>query len=69
MKISNKTYDTLCFISKYVLPALGALYYGLSQLWGFPYGEEVVGSISLIATFIAAILGASTYAYRKDING
>lgn len=65
MKMSNELYDVLVRIVKYVLPALGSLYFGLSQIWGFPYGEQVVGSISLIATFLAVCLGISTYNFNK----
>lgn len=65
MKMDNKLYDVLVRIVKYVLPALGSLYFGLSQIWGFPYGEEVVGTISLVATFLAVCLGISSYNYNK----
>ena len=68
MKISDEVYDVLVEIVKYILPALGTLYFGLSQLWGFPYGEEVVGSISLVATFLSVCLGISTYNYNKGQN-
>ena len=68
MKMDNKIYDVLVKIVKYVLPALGTLYFGLSQIWNFPYGEEVVGTISLIATFLAVCLGISTYNYNKGIE-
>ena len=68
MKMSDKTYDILVRIVKYILPALGTLYFGLSQIWGFQYGEEVVGSISLIATFLAVCLGISTYNYNKGLE-
>ena len=68
MKMDDKLYDLLVRIVKYVLPALGTLYFGLSQLWGFPYGEEVVGTISLVATFLAVCLGISSYNYSKGIE-
>lgn len=68
MKMDNKVYDVLVRIVKYILPALGSLYFGLSQIWGFPYGEEVVGSISLIATFLAVCLGISSYNYNKELE-
>ena len=68
MKLDDKIYDVLVKIVKYVLPALGTLYFGLSQLWGFPYGEEVVGTISLVATFLAVCLGISSYNYNKDLD-
>ena len=66
MKLSNKVYDILCYISKYVLPALGTLYFALSTIWGLPYGEQIVGTIAAVDAFIGAILGISTYNYNKD---
>lgn len=66
MKISNKVYDILKWIAQYLLPALGTLYFALSTIWGFPYGEQVVGTITAIDAFLGAILGLSTAAYRKN---
>ena len=66
--MSNELYDVLVRIVKYVLPALGTLYFGLSQLWGFPYGEQVVGTISLVATFLSVCLGISSYNYKKGLT-
>lgn len=66
MKISNKVYDVLKWIAQYLLPALGTLYFALSTIWGFPYGEQVVGTITAIDAFLGAILGLSTAAYRKS---
>lgn len=65
MKISNKTYDILKWVAQYLLPAIGTLYFGLSGIWGFPYGEEVVGTITVIDTFLGVILGISTNQYNK----
>lgn len=64
--LSNKTYDVLKWICITALPAIGACYFGLSQIWGFPYGEEVVGTIAVIDTFLGALLGISTVQYRKQ---
>ena len=63
--LTNKTYDTLKWIAQIVLPALGALYFGLSQIWGLPFGEEVVGTIAVVDTFLGALLGISTAQYNK----
>jgi len=67
MKLSNETYDILKKIAQYWLPALGSLYFALSQIWGFPYGEEIVGTIAAIDTFLGAILGVSTAQYKKGV--
>ena len=69
MKLSNSVYDALKFIAQIVLPALGALYFALSQIWGFPYGEEIVGTIAAVDAFLGCLLGISTAQYNKDNNG
>ena len=66
MKISNKVYDVLKLIAQYLLPALGTLYFALSTIWGFPYGEQVVGTITAIDAFLGAILGLSSATYHKN---
>ena len=66
MKLDNKMYDILKWIALYLLPALGTLYFALSGIWGFPYGEQVVGTITAVDTFLGVILGISTANYNKD---
>ena len=61
----NKTYDTLKWIAMYLLPALGTLYFALAGIWNFPYGEQVVGTITAVDTFLGVILGISTSQYNK----
>lgn len=68
MKLSNKAYDTLKWIAQYFLPALGALYFALAGIWGLPYGEQVVGTLAAIDTFLGVVLGISTAAYKKNTN-
>ena len=66
--MSNKTYDVLKFIAQIVLPAIGALYFGLAGIWGFPYAEQIVGTITVIDTFLGTILGISTASYKKKVG-
>ncbi len=66
MKLSNKVYDVLKFIAQIVLPALGTLYFALAKIWGFPYGEEIVGTISAVNAFLGAVLKISTIQYNKQ---
>lgn len=66
MLLTNKTYDILKWIAQYFLPALGTLYFALAGIWGFPYGEEVVGTITAIDTFLGVILGVSAATYKGD---
>lgn len=63
--MSNRMYDILKYIAQIVLPALGTLYFALSTIWGLPYGEQVVGTITAIDAFLGALLGISTAQYRK----
>ena len=62
----NKVYDILKWIAMVVLPALGTLYFALAGIWGFPYGEEIVGTITAIDTFLGVILGVSSVQYHKS---
>ena len=66
MKLSNRVYDVLKWIALYLLPALGTLYFAMAGIWAFPYGEEVVGTITALDTFLGVLLGISTAQYRKD---
>ena len=64
--MSNKVYDVLKYIALVALPALGTLYFALSKIWGFPYGEEIVGTITAVDAFLGALLGISTAQYNKE---
>lgn len=65
MIIKGKVYDVLKQIAMYWLPALGTLYFTLSGIWGLPYGEQIVGTITAIDTFLGVILGISKSNYKK----
>lgn len=69
MKFTNKTYDILKHVAQLVLPAAGTLYFALAGIWGFPYGEEVVGTITAIDAFLGVVLGYSTVQYNKEKVG
>lgn len=66
MKLSNKAYDIIKWVAMYFLPALGTLYFALAAIWGFPYGEEVVGTITAVDAFLGALLGISSATYNKN---
>ena len=65
-KMENRVYDVLKYIAQIVLPALGALYFGLAKIWGFPYATEIVGTISVVDAFLGAVLKISTDQYNKE---
>jgi hypothetical protein len=64
--LSNRAYDVLKFIAQILLPALGALYFGLAQIWGLPKAEEVVGTITVVDTFLGVLLGLSSKQYNNS---
>lgn len=67
-KMSNKVYDVLKWIALILIPAIGTLYFALAGIWGFPYAEAIVGTITAVDTFLGAILGISTSMYNKNQN-
>lgn len=67
--MSNKTYDVLKKIVLVVLPALATFYTVLSGIWGLPYMEQVVGTITAIDTLVGTILGISSKNYAKLSEG
>ena len=68
MTMSNKTYDILKWIAQYFLPAIGTLYLALSKIWGFPNGEEIMGTVAALDTFLGVVLGISSANYNKQLS-
>ena len=66
--MSNKAYDILKWIAQILLPAIATLYFALASIWGLPYAEEIVGTITALDCFLGAILGISTKIYNAN-NG
>ena len=65
MKMTNKVYDILKWIAQYFLPAIGTLYFALAGIWGLPYGEQIVGTITAVDSFLGVLLGISSAQYNK----
>lgn len=65
MKLTNKQYDILKWIALIALPAVGTLYFTIATIWGLPYGDQVVGTITAVDTFLGALLGISTSQHNK----
>ncbi len=64
--MNDKLYDVLKWVAMILLPALGTLYFALAGIWGFPYAEQVVGTVTALDTFLGVILGISTAQYNKS---
>lgn len=63
--MNNKVYDILKWIAQIVLPAIATLYFAIASIWGLPYAEQIVGTITAIDAFLGALLGISTLTYKK----
>ena len=68
MKFSNRAYDILKWIAQVILPALGTLYFALSNIWGLPYADKIVGTITAVDAFLGIILGISTSRYSNQYD-
>ena len=66
MKLPDKVYDVLKWVTMVVIPALATAYVGLSSIWGWPYASEVAKTASVVCTLLGALLGISTAQYYKQ---
>ena len=70
MKMNDKVYNVLKWIAMILLPAIATLYFTLANIWGLPYAEQIVGTITGIDTFLGIILGITSSQYnKKDVGG
>ena len=67
MSMSNKVYDILKYVAQIALPALGTFYFALAGIWGLPYGEQIVGTITAVDTLLGALLMLSSKNYNKGL--
>ena len=67
--MSNRVYDLLKYITQIIIPAVATLYFALSSIWGLPYGEQIVGTLTAIDAFLGVCLGISTSQYNKAQGG
>lgn len=64
--LSEKLYKWFKWLVQIFLPAFSALYVGLSQYYGLPNPEAVVGTIALVTVFLGTTLGISTRNYNNS---
>ena len=69
--MNDKVYDVLKWIAMILLPALGTLYFALSQIWGLPCAEQVVGTITAFDAFLGVLLGISSskFVFENEYAG
>lgn len=67
--LGDRSFDFVKKLVQVILPACGALYFGLAQIWGLPEAENVVGTIVVFQTFLGVVLGISTAQYNASGRG
>lgn len=66
--MNDKLYSILKWTAQVALPAAGTLYFALAGIWGLPYGEQIVGTITAVDTCLGVLLGISTAQYNKALK-
>ena len=66
MKLNDKIYNVLKWVSLIALDAVGLAYQSLAEVWKLPYGTEIMTTCSIISVLIGALIGVSTYTYNKQ---
>ena len=66
MKISNKWYNILKYISMIALPAIVVFMSTLGDIWDIDWMPKVVATISALAVLLGALLQISTNNYWKE---
>ena len=67
LNLKNIRYDQLKWVQRYLLPALGTLYFVLSGIWNLPKGEEILGTLTALTAFLGVILGLSDVGYNDKL--
>jgi hypothetical protein len=64
--LTNTVYDKLKWVALVGLPALGALYFTVAQIWGLPKPEEVLGTVVAVDTAMGLVLGLAKKNYDNS---
>lgn len=54
--LTDRTYNRLRLVAQILLPGLSALYFGLAEIWHFPYQAQVSGTIAVLGVFVGVLL-------------
>lgn len=64
--LSQPTYELFKKGALVVLPAIGTLYFVLSQIWGLPDADKVVGTIGALTLFLGGSTAVSSSRYNNS---
>jgi hypothetical protein len=65
MILNDKTYNIIKWVLLTVVPALNILISTLCALYGWTWGNIVIGTIDAIAAFVGAIIGVGSIKYQR----
>lgn len=65
---NEKVYDILKWVCLVVVPALNILITTLCGIYGWSWGNTVIGTIDAIAVFVGSILGFGAIKYQRMLN-
>ena len=70
MKLPDKWYDILKWITMIVIPACATAYVGLAAVWGWPYADEIAKTAAVICTLLEIIKrfkSQKNHGYRRTV--
>lgn len=65
MQLNNKAYDVIKWLITVFLPAVGAFYWAMVEIWDFPRVTGVNGTINATIAFLGLLIGYSSRLYKK----
>ena len=68
MKLSNKAYDILKWVTLIALPALITFYGVVGSTCNIPYTEQILTIAVAFDTMLGALIGVSTSEYNKTLS-
>lgn len=66
MKLNDKVYDVLKWIALVALDAVGVFYNTISEIWGLPFGGQVLATCAAISLLIGSMIGIASVTYKKN---
>ena len=66
--MTNKQYDTLKTIALIITPILAFLA-SCVTIWGIPYGEQIVATLTALDTLFGALVIAANKQYKEKSSG
>lgn len=67
--LTSQQYNILKWVTIIVLPAVTTAYGTFSNIWGWPYGDQIVASLAALTLLLGVIIGVSTSSYNKSSAG